>query len=71
MKPLRYLREGRIYVFDLPDFRSTNGVFSRHLEHFWLCGTCCQHFSLEQAGDRAVRIVAKAPEAAGVVPLAS
>ncbi|HEX3940603.1 MAG TPA: hypothetical protein VHX11_03880 [Acidobacteriaceae bacterium] len=73
MKPLRYLREGRIFVFDLPDFRAKRGV-SRHLEHFWLCGSCSRHFSLEQAGDKAVRIVAKPAAVAlnpAVVPLAS
>ena len=70
MKPLRYLREGRIYVFDLPDLRSKHGL-SRHLEHFWLCGTCSRSFLLEQAGDKAVRIVPKASEFSSAIPLAS
>lgn len=70
MKPLHYLREGRIYVFDLPDFRS-KGRLSRHLEHFWLCGSCSRKFLLEQEGDRSVRIVPKAPLIPNIVPLAS
>ena len=70
MKPLHYLREGRIYVFDLPDLRSKRGL-SRHLEHFWLCGSCSRSFLLEQAGDKAVRIVPKRPQFPNVISMAS
>jgi hypothetical protein len=53
MKPLHYLREGKIYVFDLPDPAapiSGNGNSVHRMEHFWLCGPCSELFVLEQTG---------------------
>jgi hypothetical protein len=40
-KPLRYLREGRIFVFDSLPSNSNSGP-GHKLEHFWLCGECSQ-----------------------------
>jgi hypothetical protein len=59
-KPLRYLREGRIFVFDSlpPDAGSGPG---HRLKHFWLCGECSQTMVLEKTrngvrvGTRAVQ----------------
>ncbi len=48
-KPLHYLREGRIFVFDA--FSVTTGTKDRRtccLEHYWLCGECSLFFTLEQ-----------------------
>jgi hypothetical protein len=50
-KPLLYLREGRVFVFEMGDKgskRSQGEKRTRHLEHFWLCGNCSQQFQVEQ-----------------------
>jgi hypothetical protein len=44
-KPLHYLREGRIFVFDA-DSGSDKPI--HRMEHFWLCGVCCQTMRLEK-----------------------
>lgn len=59
-KPLHYLREGRIFVFDVP---ASGTAFSagekrpRHLEHYWLCGQCSQLFQVEHEVETGVRLV--------------
>ncbi len=56
-KPLHYLREGRIYVFDVPaGTDDVSGKRTRRLEHFWLCGACAQTMVMQQSteGIRAV-----------------
>lgn len=45
-KPLRYLREGRIFVFETKDNDATGPI--RRMEHFWLCGACSLTLSLEK-----------------------
>ena len=58
-KPLHYLREGRVYVFDVT--RTVTGTgerTTRRMEHFWLCGACSESYLLEQVEDRTVRIYA-------------
>lgn len=50
-KPLVYLREGRVFVFDVPSANGENGSKrTRHLEHFWLCGKCARTLRLIQHG---------------------
>ena len=49
-KPLHYLREGRIFVFDVPG-KDLNGKRSRRMEHFWLCGTCSQTMVMQQSAE--------------------
>lgn len=52
-KPLHYLREGRIFVFDA----EVNGDARVHcMKHYWLCGVCSQTMRLEKTveGVRAV-----------------
>ena len=59
-KPLHYLREGRVYVFDVTRFQaSSTERGARRMEHFWLCGVCSEAYFLEQTEDRTVRISAK------------
>jgi hypothetical protein len=58
-KPLHYLREGRVFVFDIQD-RSGNAVGGRrshHLEHYWLCGDCSQRFLVEYKEKSGIRLV--------------
>jgi hypothetical protein len=60
-KPLHYLREGRVYVFDVTRPVAGNGArTARRMEHFWLCGPCSEAYFLEQVEDRTVRISARA-----------
>lgn len=48
-KPLRYMREGRIFVFDSMSSASDGGIKRPHrLEHYWLCGECSQTLFLEK-----------------------
>ena len=60
-KPLHYLREGRIFVFDVPDPLAPvkNGKEVRRMEHFWLCGDCSEAYTLEKNGEKIVSISAK------------
>jgi hypothetical protein len=56
-KPLHYLREGRVYVFDVTRAAAGNNERgARRMEHFWLCGACSETYFLEQVEDRTVRI---------------
>jgi hypothetical protein len=56
-KPLHYLREGRVYVFEVTlPASATSERAVRRMEHFWLCGVCCEVYFLEQVEDRTVRI---------------
>jgi hypothetical protein len=51
-KPLHYLREGRIFVFDVSGKDvDRNGKRTRRMEHFWLCGTCSQTMVMERSAD--------------------
>jgi hypothetical protein len=57
-KPLHYLRDGRIFVFEVPNplasSRADKSV--RRMEHFWLCGDCSESFTLEQSSEKNVSI---------------
>lgn len=56
-KPLHYLRDGRVYVFDVTRPLGANSErTARRMEHFWLCGACSENYFLEQVEDRTVRI---------------
>ncbi len=55
-KPLHYLRDGKIFVFDVSGEADGNGKRSRRMEHYWLCGECCQTLAMEQSPD-GVRVV--------------
>jgi hypothetical protein len=61
-KPLHYLREGRIFVFDLPDTNpsaSPAGGRARRLQHFWLCGTCSETMVMKQTGEMQIQVARK------------
>jgi hypothetical protein len=61
-KPLHYLREGRIFVFDLPvpDLTVPSpGGRARRLQHFWLCGPCSETMVLEQTSEMQIRVAMK------------
>jgi hypothetical protein len=49
-KPLHYLRDGRIFVFDIQDkVIAATGKRTRRVEHFWLCGACSQTLAMSQS----------------------
>ncbi|HEX4006016.1 MAG TPA: hypothetical protein VHX60_07560 [Acidobacteriaceae bacterium] len=49
-KPLHYLRDGRIFVFDVQDkMVAATGKRTRRIEHFWLCGACSQTMAMQQS----------------------
>jgi len=54
-KPLHYLREGRIFVFDAG---SASDEPIHRMEHFWLCGECSKTMRLVKT-DQGVRTVMK------------
>ena len=59
-KPLHYLREGRIFVFDSrPPVSDDSPRQVFRLEHYWLCGNCAKTLVLEKTGS-GVRLGAKA-----------
>lgn len=61
-KPLHYLREGRIYVFDaLVGTAGTAEKRERRLEHWWLCGLCAASLILTQDPQGWIRVLPKPP----------
>ncbi|MFT4113831.1 hypothetical protein [Silvibacterium sp.] len=56
-KPLHYLREGRIFVFDaVRTAGQEDGLKAHRMEHYWLCGDCSQSLALERTVN-GVRVV--------------
>ena len=47
-KPLHYLREGRIFIFDTGRTDIRCGESTHRIEHYWLCGCCAQLLTLER-----------------------
>jgi hypothetical protein len=61
MKPLHYLREGTIYIFEVMDAEA--GIRNTHqLEHYWLCGECSIDHRLERTPNSELRLAPKQPE---------
>jgi len=59
-KPLHYLREGRIYIFDASARVLEPGAKrQRRLEHYWLCGVCYATMILVQDDLGAIRVLPK------------
>ncbi|HLH34399.1 MAG TPA: hypothetical protein VKX41_06980 [Alloacidobacterium sp.] len=58
-KPLHYLREGRIFVFEARNQsgEGDSAMRGHHLEHYWLCGACSLKFRVEQAPIGGIRLV--------------
>ena len=59
-KPLHYLRDGRIYIFDASsDTTGPGEKRQRHLEHYWLCGTCAETLMLTQDSHGLIQVLLK------------
>jgi len=60
MKPLHYLREGTVYIFEIVESATTDGNRKGHrLEHYWLCGDCSAHHKLERTPGKELRLAPK------------
>lgn len=60
MKPLHYLREGTVYIFEIVESTPADGKRNGHsLEHYWLCGDCSAHHKLERAPGKELRLTSK------------
>jgi hypothetical protein len=62
-KPLHYLREGRIFVFDVPVSDAPETRAGKSLQHFWLCGRCSESLAMEQTHSKEIRVVVKKTKA--------
>lgn len=58
-RPLHYLRDGRVYVFNMSKPIAIGDQTRARMEHFWLCGTCSERYVLVQARDRSVGIITR------------
>jgi hypothetical protein len=68
-KPLRYLREGRIFVFETQDNDGNASI--RRMEHFWLCGTCSRTLRLEKTSQGVQAVMKRGVHDTIAHPLAS
>jgi len=59
MKPLHYLREGTIYIFEVEAGVGHGASPSHRLEHYWLCGDCSAANLLERTANKELRLVPK------------
>jgi hypothetical protein len=60
MKPLHYLPEGTIYIFEEADSgKGIDNPLSHKLEHYWLCGDCSSNHLLERTAEKELRLVSK------------
>jgi hypothetical protein len=56
-RELHYLRDGRV-------IRMGGGDGRPHVEHFWLCGTCCTEYTFKFSPDGSFSLVRRSvPEA--------
>jgi hypothetical protein len=60
-KPLHYLREGKVFLFHMPNGADGSEKTSGSPEHFWLCGECSKKKTLVQNAAGIVRAVEKLP----------
>ena len=66
-KPLHYLRDGRVFVFDVASARlGPDGKRSRHLEHYWLCGDCATTMVVEHGAESGIIVRAQQVPAAAM-----
>ena len=60
-KPLHYLRDGRVFVFEVASARvGPDGNRLPHIEHYWLCGDCAPSMVVESTGDAGIVVRTKA-----------
>jgi hypothetical protein len=55
-RELRYLRDGRVYLFEVA---TSSGA--RRAEHFWLCGKCSSTMKLNVSATGEVKLLPSLP----------
>ncbi len=56
-KPLHYLRDGRVFVFNVAGARlGPDGKRVQQIRHFWLCGDCSPSLLVECSPDAVVSV---------------
>jgi hypothetical protein len=64
--PLRYLRDGRLFQFEVKalaadggdtDARPGKKTLSRQVWHYWLCGPCSASMTLEFDGREGLKVI--------------
>ncbi len=59
-KPLHYLRDGLVFVFEVASARlGPDGKRARHLEHYWLCGDCSPSLVVERSAESGISVQQK------------
>lgn len=56
-KRLHYLRDGKVFHIERPAPIVETGKQSHNVEHFWLCGDCCQHMTVHFDPQSGVQVV--------------
>lgn len=71
--PLRYLRDGRLFQFEIrslivpgirPGRAQARADSSRQVSHFWLCGQCSCNLTLTFDGAQGVKLIPLAAKTA-------
>jgi hypothetical protein len=58
VKPLHYLREGTIFIFEgIESSPGADDLHGHRLEHYWLCGDCSTVHRLERTASQELRLV--------------
>ncbi len=71
-KPLHYLRDGRVFVFEVASARlGPDGKRERHLEHYWLCGDCAPSMIVDHDAEFGITVRNKASLPSRTAALAS
>lgn len=58
-RPLRYLRDGVVYLFSGETGADTSTDAPHRMEHFWLCGACAKRWTLKMAPGGGVLLLPK------------
>lgn len=61
-RPFHYLRDGRVFHVERGSAPPATGKQSHNVEHFWLCGDCCQRMTVRFDADRGVRVAPRRRE---------
>ncbi len=56
-KSLHYLRDGKVFLFSHKQRENSNSSTKARLEHYWLCGTCANQWTLAADGTEGIKLV--------------
>ena len=55
-KPLRYLRDGKVFLFSRKNSSNQDSNPYQLMEHYWLCGECALDWTITQDGDQGIQL---------------